>query len=334
MLMAIDDHNRYIGAHQVQATMASYFCPACRQALILKRGEYKVAHFAHRDLSACDQAFSEGESSTHLAGKLALYQLFKKPGKIQLEPVLTAIDQRPDLLWQHPQKGMIAIEYQCSPISTKRLAERNQGYQSQDISVYWILGPAYYHKSLRPQTIQRFMQAGILSFYLPSDNYIRCQSNWLKADFQRLKYCEKKVSGLGKESFTNPVINLNANYQRQKLQQLMLQKRVDSALIDYLYQQRRRLDQVPDWVLLGTTFGLKVPNWHFRLVIWLLLAPFQDQTVLTVASLVKRLQPYFILRPEQVFPAVKAVLLELQKGGYIGLSDGRIKVFHLPAWLD
>ncbi|WP_248715740.1 competence protein CoiA [Convivina praedatoris] len=332
--MAIDEYNRYISAHQVQTTMASYFCPACRQPLILKRGEHKVAHFAHRDLSVCQHTFSEGESSTHLTGKLALYQLLKGQGTIQLEPVLAAIDQRPDLLWQHPQSGMIAIEYQCSPISAKRLAERNQGYRSQGISVYWILGPKYYHKNLRPQTIQRFIQAGVLYFYLPSDNYLRCQSNWLKADFQRLKYCEKKVSRLENLSFTVPITDLKANYQRQKLQQLMLQKRVDSALIDYLYQQHRRLDQVPDWILLGTTFGLKVPNWHFRLVIWLLLAPFQDQTVLTITSLVKRLEPYFILTPEQVFLSVKEVLLDLQKGGHIGLADGEIQVFHLPVWRD
>ena len=45
-----------------------WFCPSCKQKVILKNGSIKQAHFAHKVQENCC-VFSESESIQHLNGK-------------------------------------------------------------------------------------------------------------------------------------------------------------------------------------------------------------------------------------------------------------------------
>ena len=113
-----------------------YFCPGCGAALVLKAGEVKIPHFAHRSIADCD-AFSEPETPLHLHGKLQLQEFFSRLNhSTELEKYLPAIKQRADLFVSQA----IAIEFQCSIISASQVRSRTEGYQSIAIEPLWILG--------------------------------------------------------------------------------------------------------------------------------------------------------------------------------------------------
>ena len=112
-----------------------YFCPACGSPVCLKRGKIKQAHFAHLALQDC-QAWSENESSQHLALKMALYQWFRANDPVEIERYLPELEQTPDLL----VRGKIAIEIQCSSLSLERLRQRTDNYLAHDFAVIWLMG--------------------------------------------------------------------------------------------------------------------------------------------------------------------------------------------------
>ena len=114
MLLAMNEQQIVTYAHQAKRSQ-HYFCPACKQQVQLKRGKHKIAHFAHFKHQACE-SFSEGETAEHLRAKNQLYQwLLQQNLPVQMEAYLPLLKQRPDLL-----VGKIAIEMQCSPLSTTR----------------------------------------------------------------------------------------------------------------------------------------------------------------------------------------------------------------------
>lgn len=116
-----------------------FFCPQCKEPLLLKIGTIKIPHFAHLKNNACDSFFSEGESAAHLLGKQQLYSLFTR---LQLptvvEPYLPQIQQRPDLLVTKDDE-QYAIEFQCSKIAGPLFQNRTNGYQAVNINPVWLL---------------------------------------------------------------------------------------------------------------------------------------------------------------------------------------------------
>lgn len=147
MLVAITDQNeRFV----LQTSMSKdslrqlrkerqFYCPQCKNNVQLKIGEIKIPHFAHLKVSSCESQFSEGESEQHLLGKEHLYQLFLKLGyEVELESYIPTLQQRPDLLVKTKEEKTIAIEFQCSNISSDYLQSRNTGYKLENIQPIWI----------------------------------------------------------------------------------------------------------------------------------------------------------------------------------------------------
>ena len=141
MLMAQDQQQQLIMAADAKRKQV-YVCPGCQQPVRLKRGTVMAAHFAHQ-VAAC-QTFSEGETAEHLLGKQQLAAWFQASGyTVQLEAPLTELHQRPDVLVQRGSQAPLALEFQCSPLSVTRLAERTQGYRQHGYRVLWLLGSPY-----------------------------------------------------------------------------------------------------------------------------------------------------------------------------------------------
>ena len=116
-----------------------FFCPQCKEPLLLKVGSIKIPHFAHLKHSSCESLFSEGESTAHLLGKQQLFSLFSKLQlPVILEPYLPHIQQRPDLLVTKGDKHF-AIEFQCSKIPVSLFKNRTKGYFETKIQPIWIL---------------------------------------------------------------------------------------------------------------------------------------------------------------------------------------------------
>ena len=141
MLVAMNKKELVLAANA--AAGDGYYCPACHQPVYLRRGRGKVAHFAHRPGADC--AVSEGETSEHLRGKQQLFNYFQAQGlRPRLEVYLPVINQRPDILvWR--DRRLVAVEFQCSPLTVARLQARNEGYYQLGIKPVWLLGQPYRH---------------------------------------------------------------------------------------------------------------------------------------------------------------------------------------------
>ncbi|MHA8138142.1 competence protein CoiA [Lactobacillaceae bacterium Scapto_B20] len=137
MLVAYDLNHQMIMAKDANKVQ-KLFCCACRERVILRTGNLRMAHFAHQKGSNC-KSFSEGETSEHLLGKQQLYNFFMDSDRPRLEHYFKVIKQRPDLLLNHRK----IIEFQCSPISDQRLSERLAGYKRINHKSTWILGSPY-----------------------------------------------------------------------------------------------------------------------------------------------------------------------------------------------
>ncbi|AGE21305.1 MULTISPECIES: competence protein CoiA [Geobacillus] len=123
-----------------------FFCPACRQEVVLRSGRYRLPHFAHRKGAACPVEH-EPESERHLTGKRDLFAWLIRQGmEAKLEPYLPAIKQRPDILFRHGPH-LYALEYQCSTIDESLFRERNDGYRLLGIRPLWVLGAHHLRRS-------------------------------------------------------------------------------------------------------------------------------------------------------------------------------------------
>jgi competence protein CoiA len=112
-----------------------FTCPECHHAVLLKKGEIKVHHFAHVPPIAC--TYGVGESETHRRAKTAIYQsLLTHPQvtKLQLERSLG--DVRPDISFYF-KTIPIAIEVQVSALSLSQLIERTEAYTRKRVYVLW-----------------------------------------------------------------------------------------------------------------------------------------------------------------------------------------------------
>ncbi|WP_054754828.1 competence protein CoiA [Piscibacillus salipiscarius] len=117
-----------------------HYCPECQQKVVLKAGQVVIPHFAHIKRVQCSH---QGESQTHLEGKIKLYNWCIKQGLYaKLEHIIPSIDQRVDVLVKLGGKWA-AIEFQCSPISTTDLLDRTLGLASRNVYPFWIFGPKY-----------------------------------------------------------------------------------------------------------------------------------------------------------------------------------------------
>ncbi|MCJ7840360.1 hypothetical protein MUB24_05400 [Lederbergia sp. NSJ-179] len=152
MLTALNQEGKLVSLVHTPKTFTKqerssfFYCPACKEPLILKAGKIRIPHFAHKREANCSFLFAEPESPQHLLGKKHLYTHYKRQGlDVHLEYYLSEIQQRPDLFVKKENQAY-AIEYQCSPLSRNRLKERTDGYRKMGILPIWIIGGPPYKK--------------------------------------------------------------------------------------------------------------------------------------------------------------------------------------------
>ena len=166
MLIALNEKRELCFANKKLLKTRQYYCPSCKERVYLKIGKIMRPHFAHYQNKNC-QAYTEGETEEHLTGKLDLATYFKNLNyKVELEPYLNHLNQRPDLLIEKDQKK-IAIEFQCSSISLEQIEKRTKGYLSSGYLVIWILGSFFTYR----QKLTNMHKAS-LYYSLKFDNYL------------------------------------------------------------------------------------------------------------------------------------------------------------------
>lgn len=136
---------------------SDYACPACHQRVGLRHGTRVQPYFAHRPQSPCS-ILSEGETPQHIAGKRQLAAFFADWGPVTLEHVLPEIQQRADCWVARPTRPPVALEFQCSPITTQQIWSRTTGYRRLGVHPLWLLGSRYARQKLGWSLIERFAQ--------------------------------------------------------------------------------------------------------------------------------------------------------------------------------
>ncbi|MBZ6014744.1 competence protein [Leuconostoc gelidum subsp. gelidum] len=331
MIIALNDNQEYVKAADAIKNQ-QFVCPGCKEKVILKSGDIKQKHFAHYAKSTCE-TFSENETTQHLAGKLQLAIYLQHFGDIKIEAVIPEINQRPDLLMQRGHR-QIAIEYQCSPISQKKLDQRNAGYKSQNIHVIWILGNDYYVKNMTQTTILKFLMQGNLTFYLPNVEKFIHRTNFKKYDFERVSYIEKYSHQLFETVTVDDKLQINIQKQIYKLQNLLIQKRIDEKIVRYLYQRQRLLLNAPLWIHQGWHFGLSIPNWHWRMLSLLLIEYIGIGNVVHQDAFLTKLENYVLGDKEFKKQQSMSLLKEFVQKKYIVQKEQYILVKHVPLWYE
>jgi len=117
----------------------NFYCPICREEVVLRLGNKRIHHFAHKKDSLCRMEY-EPESAYHLQGKKDLFIWLKNQGlTVEVEPYIQRIHQRPDILVRKGRKTY-ALEFQCSPISEELFQKRTSSYLKAGIHPVWIHG--------------------------------------------------------------------------------------------------------------------------------------------------------------------------------------------------
>ena len=144
----------------------TYYCPKCRDIVILKKGRIVTHHFAHKPPVHC--SWAKGETRGHLKAKQLFKEEFVRRGlRVEVEHEIPSLpeDRRADVVIWSPKGKKFALELQHTPIDYDSLENRTRSYIHADVRVIWVpfMRPKYWKeaKILRPNVdgdllIERF----------------------------------------------------------------------------------------------------------------------------------------------------------------------------------
>src|SRR4051812_33804904 len=115
---------------------APFACPECLEEVTLRKGTFKIHHFAHKPPVTC--AYGTGETEEHRRCKTEIYEtLVRAPNvkKAALERPLK--DVRPDIS-AYINGIPVAIEVQISTLPLGTVIHRTQEYTKRGIALLWL----------------------------------------------------------------------------------------------------------------------------------------------------------------------------------------------------
>ena len=122
-----------------------FVCPVCRETVLLRLGDQRIFHFAHKQSSQCRELY-ENETYEHLEGKRQLFQwLIKQNIASVLEYYDRNIQQRPDIMFKYNGQRY-ALEYQCSTLPDKVFTKRTSTYLENSYTPLWVISSSHLHQ--------------------------------------------------------------------------------------------------------------------------------------------------------------------------------------------
>ena len=135
-LFALDETGQLVLAAQA-LRQKDYICRECQQAVRVRRGAHKRAHFFHNEpLRTCSQ---HGKSLEHLQIQHRIEHALLQ--QCTLEQRFEEIGRIADVCWE---KEKIIFEIQCSAISVREVKKRTSDYERLGYTVIWILHDHYF----------------------------------------------------------------------------------------------------------------------------------------------------------------------------------------------
>ena len=151
MLSAYNQQEDDVVAWEVTREQGPFFCPECRDEVVVKKGHLKVHHFAHLPGTYC--TYGTGESEQHRQAKYEIYEALREHSSVtQIKVERSLGDVRPDISFYWQRKYKVAIELQISAISIDEIALRTRSYTAKNI---WVLWTTPYHSKLSSLTPYR-----------------------------------------------------------------------------------------------------------------------------------------------------------------------------------
>lgn len=126
MLVANNEYNERVYASEATKDK-KYYCPICNGEVILKSGDIKIDHFAHKN-NICNDKWNYDMSEWHIKKQ----EYFEKQYQ-EVVIVHNGEKHRADIL-----KDNMVIEFQHSPITAKELLERTQFYKNAGYNIAWV----------------------------------------------------------------------------------------------------------------------------------------------------------------------------------------------------
>lgn len=334
MLQALNQQKKIVtlaalSKSEIQAQrMQSFFCPVCRERVIIKAGMRMIPHFAHQRSSSCP-ANQRGEGAYHERGKLQLFRWLKRQfPDVTLETYLQDIKQRPDILLR-VGKRKIAIEYQCAKIPLQDIIKRNKNYRFAGIQPIWILGANLFQRKGKSHFhVNPFILTFLHQFHpsQPTALYFYCPetNTMIQAADVFLISLTKAVSSLSfskldKIRFANMFHHVPI--RRQELFHIWMQEKKSFRLRNrfratgkeqqwrqWLYQQHATIDILPAIVYLPipSAFGCLSPLWDWQSRICLgLLRHIPVHASFTTTTCINMLQNH--LQQNTNFPMIQSL---------------------------
>lgn len=124
---------------QCERKKEEFYCPECKEQVLMKIGTHRIEHFAHQKGSQCVESY-ERESDYHLNGKLQLFHWLEiQSFHPELEPFYDSIRQRPDIGVSICNQNYV-LEFQCSTIPPELMMKRTKQYRLKNYKAIWIMG--------------------------------------------------------------------------------------------------------------------------------------------------------------------------------------------------
>lgn len=317
-----------------------YLCPICKSVVILKKGSKKINHFAHSKNNDCPN-LGEHETDEHLTGKINLFKFINNK-KTKIEFFINKINQKPDLI-----NNKIAFEFQCSPITEKRLLERINGYKSLGIHSLWILGKNYRKKFSSKNTTKFFYYSSNIGFYilfLHNNGCVEIRYNCLEINgiinyqFKMIYSFKELLSFIKcKQILLHYNNNLRQNYLLKKFRKnMILGNRLILNLQNNFYLKGHNIDGAP---LICNKKYFSYPIFDNKFFLWKIVCLNSIEDGVNLEYLFKTLCKLFKL----TFPLIKNISIfykhEFKNFIYILVSENIIKIenntIHLindPIW--
>lgn len=136
-----------------------FICPICGCEVVLRQGNIREHHFAHKPPVTCPQA--AGETMQHMQAKLAIYDALAQ------EDCVTDLDVEKSFgisiadVYAKIRGEAVAIEIQRSTLSVNDIVARTMNYQQLGIAVLWIGLPRteIFTTKYNPQAWERWCHA-------------------------------------------------------------------------------------------------------------------------------------------------------------------------------
>lgn len=274
---------------EVHRSQTQFFCPTCRQPVIIKAGKVVIPHFAHYLKSNCPLT-NGGEGIYHEKGKLLLYQWLKSQGlNIQLEKYIKEIKQQPDILLMTKSKT-IAIEYQCARIPIDEIISRNERYKRAGINPIWILGATRFKRcnnnglkidQYTLQFIHQFTKNDPLTlfFFCPETlqfitftGVILSQKGYALGNFKFQKIIDMVFTDLFEQEHISKE-KLFYLWKREKNKFRLQRRKItfgkERAWQQFLYLRQTHLEHIPSLIYLPVSHQFKMSSspwdWQSRL---------------------------------------------------------------------